>query len=212
MSKNNIILSEATPVEFQEAYNILRTNLNCVLDGEKSKIIALTGGEKDDVSSVALNMSISFSQIDNNRVLLIDGDMHYSGLSAMLEVSDKDGLSNCLSGSSTREKCTVSLNNIDFLPAGSKTANPANLLDSQAAVNFCNDVKKCYDYVFIVLPSVCHWSDGVIFAKYADGFVPVVRHNITRYKELKSLINNLSLADGRILGFVYNKAPGNRRN
>lgn len=213
MIENKAVTSENSSLEFQEAYNILRTNLNYALSGEKSKIIALTDSNRSDgVNTVALNLALSFAQIDNNKVLLIDGNMHLSALSAMLELSGKAGLSDCLSGNAEKENCIVSMEGIDVLPSGEKPSNPANLLDSKTADKFFDDLRKCYDFIFIVLPSVCLWSDGEIFAKYADGFLPVVRHDFTRFKEIRALERNLRIAGGNILGFVYNRAPLKRKN
>lgn len=212
MNVNKIDVNDSTPVELQEAFNILRTNLSCILSGEKSKIVAITSDKTaDNVNFVASNLAYSFAQIEKNKVLLIDGDMRCSSLSEKFELSGKAGFADCLSGNAVKENCIVSVNGIDILPSGNKPSNPVNLLDSQANAKFCHELRESYDYIFIVLPSVCFWADCAVFAKYADGFLPVVRHNFTRFKEVKSLIRNLRIAGGKILGFVYDRAPNKRK-
>lgn len=212
MNKKNFVFKKNCSVEFQESFNILRTNLKHILSDEKSKLVALTSAKRDCIDSVALNLALSFAQIENNKVLLIDGDMHFSSLSASLGLSNKAGFCECLIGDTIKENCIVHMDGIDILPAGSKHSNPANILDSQSTATFCVELKKCYDYVFIVLPSGCIWSDCAIFAKYTDGFLPVVRHDFTRFKEIKSLVRNIQLCNGQILGFVYNRAPIKHKN
>lgn len=208
-----IVLNEASPAELREAFYTIRTNLDFALYGEKSKIIALTGSRKNDgVSTVALNLALSFSQIKNNKVLLIDGDMHSSSLSAKLKFGDNKGFSDCISGKEAKEKYIVSYNGIDVLPAGSKVSNSANLIDSHEAAEFCDELRRSYDYIFVVLPPVSLLSDAAIFAKFADGFVPVVRHDFTRHSEVKQLIRCLNLAHAKIFGFVYNRAPVKKKN
>lgn len=212
MIDNKLVLNDSSSVEFQEAFNILRTNLSFALSGKKNKIIALTcTDKKENPGTVALNLAISFSQIESNKVLLVDGDMHSSALSVMLEQSGKEGFSECLSGNAVKENSIVSLNGIDFLPSGKTPSNPANLLGSATAQDLCQKLKNSYDYVFVVLPPVNLWSDASIFAKFADGFLPVVRHKFTKFKEIDTLLKNLRIADGKILGFVYNNAPYKRK-
>lgn len=209
----HIIINDSSPAVLREAFNTIRTNLSYALNGEKAKIIALTGARKNDgVSTAALNLALSFSQIENNKVLLIDGDMHYSALSLKLNLSDKPGFSDCLGAKERRENCVISMHGIDILPAGRKVSNPANLIDSYYTAEFCDELRKKYDYVFIVFPPVSLLSDGAIFAKFADGFVPVVRHDFTRFSEVKRLVRCLRLAHAKILGFVYNRAPVKKKN
>ncbi len=205
---SKLVTGETAPIEIQEAFNTLRTNLCFALSGETSKIIALTGTKNGvGVSTTALNLALSFSQVNNNKVLLIDGDMHSSVLTSKLDLSDKSGFSDCLSGCAGKETCIVSISGIDVLPSGKKPSNPANLLDSKAMEKLCEEFKRAYDYVFIVLPPASNFSDAAITAKFADGFVPVVRHDKTRYAEIKKLVRNIRLAGGKILGFVYNREP-----
>ena len=208
-----LFLCMDSPADYQEAYNTIRTNIRYALNSEKAKIVALTSSKKGvGVSTVSFNLAVSFSQIEKNKVLLIDADMHSSALTLGLGLSDKPGFSDCLSGSQAREKCTVSLNGIDFLPAGSKVSNSANLLDSHETERFCENLRQFYDYVFVVLPPAVLLSDAAIFAKFADGFVPVVRHDFTRFCEINQLLRSLRLAHAKILGFVYNRAPLKKKN
>ncbi len=213
MNDCNLILSETSPALIQEAFNTIRTNLSFTLSGEKSKIIAITGAKNvRDVSTVALNLAISFSQIADNKVLLIDGDMHKASLSETLELTEANGFSDCLSGKAVKENCIVSSKGIDILPSGTKPSNAANLLDSRQMANLCEDFKKCYDYIFIVLPPASLYSDAVISVKFVDGFLPVVHQDTDKFAEVKKLLRNLRIANGKILGFVYSGATVSKKN
>lgn len=207
MIDEKMIAEIASPAEFQEAFNTVRTNLYYALSGKKSKIVAVTGVKKGDgAGTVGLNTALAFSQIDNNRVLLIDADMRFSSLTGKLELSDAPGLSDCLSGKAELAKCAVTLGGIKVLPAGSKPSNPANLLESSAMDKLCTECRESFDYIFIVLPPAELFADTAITAKYVDGFVPVVRNNYTRFADAKRLVRTIRQTGAEILGFVYNRA------
>lgn len=211
MIDEKMIAEIASPAEFQEAFNTIRTNLFYALSGQKSKIIAVTGVKKGSgASTVGLNLALSFSQIDNNRVLLVDGDMHACSLTAKLGLSGAPGFSDFLSGKADEEKCFASFAGIKVLPAGNNVSNPANILDSNEMKEFCKNSRENFDYVIIVLPPAELYADTAIAAKFVDGFVPVVRNDFTRFADAKRLIKSLKFAGAEILGFVYNRAHGRK--
>lgn len=213
MAKNDLamFLNDNSPMAMRDAYNNIRTNLNLSLDDKGSKFIALTGSRTNEgLDYTSFNLAVSFSDI-NKKVLLIDGNMRHSSLSQKLNCSDKPGLSDYLSGSCDFESLKVNNGSFDFIPAGKCPADPASLLESPKMAELSEKCRAKYDCILILMPSVYAVSDAAVISKHIDGYVLVVRHDFTRFAELRHSIRNLRLTGNRILGFIYNNAPLSRK-
>ena len=68
------------------------------------------------------------------------------------------------------------------------------------------EFRKYYDYIVIDLPPVTTVADASIVAKYVDGFLLVVRHEVTDYRAIADMLGQLRMAEAKILGFIYNDA------
>ena len=67
-----MLLSENSPFTVKEAYKTLRTNVMFSLPGNESKCIGVVSADRGDgKSSIALNLAISFAQI-NKKVTVVD--------------------------------------------------------------------------------------------------------------------------------------------
>ena len=49
--------------------------------------------------------------------------------------------------------------------------------------------------------------DAALISRSVDGYLLVVRHEHTDFKEINAMLNQLNRADAKILGFVYTNAP-----
>ena len=109
MAKNNknvmdfdpkkMLLSSKSAFSVQEAYKTLRTNISFSLPGSGCKCIGITSANRGDgKSSVAVNLAISFAQI-NKKVVILDCDMRLPTVASKIGIESKPGLSNFLIGS-----------------------------------------------------------------------------------------------------------------
>ena len=93
-----MLLSDKSAFSVKEAYKTLRTNVMFSLPGKESKCIGIVSPERGDgKSSVAINLAISFSQI-NKKVIIVDCDLRLPTIASKLGIEAKPGLSNFLSG------------------------------------------------------------------------------------------------------------------
>lgn len=189
-----------------EAYNLLRTNIQFTLQGNnRGQIIGITSsGPSEGKTYTAVNLACSISQLEK-KVILIDGDMRKPTVGRYFEVDKKEGLSNVLVNPNVNYIQKSGINkNLDCLTSGTIPPNPSELIGSNAMKEFLLKLTEKYDYVFVDLPPVGVVSDALAVSPYLDGIICVVRHGVTRPRDLRETISRLELAKANILGFVYN--------
>lgn len=203
------ILNDGSPFAVVEAYKALRTNVLFSLPSGGAKCIGITSATKSEgKSSTALNLAISFSQI-GKRVLIIDCDMRLPTIASKLGIPGAPGLSDILVGN--REVASALRQNGEFgitvLPSGTIPPDPTYLLESQRMKALMEILRKHFEIIIVDLPPVNSVADAAILAQQLDGFLLVVRHGVAEYHEVNSMLNQLRLANAKILGMVYNDAP-----
>lgn len=203
-----MILSDSSPFTVTESYKALRTNIAFALPGAGSKVIGVTSGSRAEGKSInAINIAISFAQI-GKRTILLDCDMRLPTIASKLSLTQKPGLSDLLIfEAKPSEVIRVLPSGLEVMPAGSIPKDPTGLLESEVMGNLLKKLKEVYDYVIIDLPPMTTVTDAAILSPYIDGFMVVVRHEITTFKEVKEVLRQMSLSDAKVLGFVYNDVP-----
>ncbi len=195
----------------RESYNLLRTNLTFTLmkNGGNGSVIAVTSscpGEGKSCTSVNLAYTLACA---GHKVLLIDGDMRLPSLNGLLNVSEQKGLSNILAGQADISVANPVLSEgLFYIGAGECPPNPSELIGSPAMDAFLAKAREMYDYIIVDTPPVLIVSDCLALSKYVDGFLLVVRHRVSRRRDVKEAVKSLRFSGTRLLGFVYNGNTG----
>lgn len=201
------ILSDNTPFDVVEAYRALRTNIMFSLNKEKGckkiSITSATSGEGK--TTTCINVAKTFAQI-GARVLIVDADLRAPRVHKYLDISAEKGLSNVLAGFEKPDDCVIktSTDNLDCLVAGPIPPNPAELISSEAMLEFIKYVDGIYDYVFFDTPPINIVTEAVLLSEYVTGVLLVVRQKYTMYKMVERAMTALNFADAKILGFILN--------
>lgn len=187
-----------------EGYKLARTNIVFTLSAGRSNCFAVTSWSKGEGKSTATtNLAISFSKMDK-KVILIDADLRRPNVANLLNVDKKVGLTDYLSGLASYEDilCEDVLPNLDVISCGTIPPNPSELLGSAEMTSFVEKVKEIYDYVIFDTPPVGVVADALLLNQHILGFVAVVRENSTTHKDVENLIQNITLAQSKIIGFI----------
>lgn len=202
-----MIFSENLPFAIKEGYKGLRTNLAFSMPNDDGRAIGFTSSDRGDGKSTTLiNTALSFAQI-GKRILIIDCDLRIPSISEKLEIPQTPGLTNYLVKEVDLSSIIIHYNNhVDILPAGNIPRDPTALLESNRLHNLIDSLRDAYDYIFVDLPPVNTVIDAAIMSKNVDGFVVVVNHGVTKYKNAAEALKKLEFVDGKILGLVYNNA------
>ena len=202
------ILSQTSPWPLQEAYKALRTNVIFSIPGSKCKVINVSSSVMHEGKSInAINLALAFSQL-GKKTLLIDCDLRMPTIGMRLKITNRLGLSNLLSGQCTAGDAFVRLPKygIDVLNAGSIPPDPTWLLASDQMKQLIDRMRSYYDYIILDTTPITAVTDGLILSRVSDGYIIVVRHDVSDYRAISETLVSLKRANAKVLGFIYNDA------
>ena len=205
-AKRRAILSDSSDFSVKEAYKTLRTNIHFSLPGTGCKKVCVTSGLPAEGKSItALNVAISFAET-GKRVLLIDADLRRPTLARLLIENGDPGLSNILAGMCSEEDAIHKNQypNLDMIFSGVIPPNPSELLGSPRMGKLLESLAEKYDYIFIDTPPVNVVTDACVISALLDGVLFVVRQNRSERDEVSRAVNQLKIAEAKLLGFVLN--------
>lgn len=202
--KRRHILSSDSPFVIAEAYRTARTNLMFALATSDKKIVVITSANPGEGKSTScVNLGITLSEMGAS-VLIIDADLRKPTINKLLEIKQKNGLSNLLGGfcnindainSNVRE-------NLDVIVSGPIPPNPAELLASDIMVKLIAVLNDHYDYILIDTPPINMVSDSQLMNSIVSGIMFIVKEGETTHPDIKKALRSISLAKGKVLGFL----------
>lgn len=214
--KNRILVKPQTRNIINEAFRVIRTNLEFVSNShQNAKVVLLTSiNPGSGKTFITMNLSSTFA-IKGKRVITLDVDIRKASLSAYVG-SPKKGLTNYLTGQEEDWKSLIKHNpdcpTLDVIPVGTLPPNPAELLANGRLQALVEELKQTYDMVFLDSAPVDIVADTNIIADLADMTLFVIRSGllernmlpvIERYyteKKLKNMaliLNGTKVATGR---------------
>ena len=190
-----------------EGLRALRTQLKFRwLDKTEHRTLAvISPRHRDGRSYLAANLAVVFAQL-GERTLLIDADMRRPRQHQLFQLPDGHGLSTILAG---RDDVSIvqplpQMRALSVMPAGPTPPNPVELLDRPVFSRVLDTLKEQYDVIIIDTPAaVAHAADAHAVAARAHAALMVVRRNVTRMNEVKSLAGAVQTTE--IVGTVVNE-------
>ena len=196
-----LISNERGDTPLVEAYRTLRSNLQYVCNQHKCKLICITAATSGEgTSEVAANTALALSK-NNNKVLLVDGNLRNPILHIAFNVQNK-GLTNAVM---MDEDLTIHRNvvpHLDVLTAGEVVEYPSDIVDSSKLPTILEYVRDEYDVIIIDTPPVLSVTDAVVLAEKSDGVVLVVKNEVVSPKDLIEAKKRLSQAGIFLLGSI----------
>lgn len=189
----SIVITQGNRDIINEAFRVLRTNLEFMLDvktdGKASVTLFTSFNPGSGKTFLTMNTAATIA-LKGKRVLVIDGDLRHGSASAYLGSLYK-GLSDYLG---KREKSLNDLiqENPDcpgffLLPAGTIPPNPTELLAEPLFKETIEQLRGYYDYIFIDCPPIDIVADTQIIEKLADRTIFVVRAGLLERDMLPEL-------------------------
>lgn len=189
----SIVITQGNRDIINEAFRVLRTNLEFMLDvktdGKASVTLFTSFNPGSGKTFLTMNTAATIA-LKGKRVLVIDGDLRHGSASADLGSLYK-GLSDYLG---KREKSLNDLiqENPDcpgffLLPAGTIPPNPTELLAEPLFKETIEQLRGYYDYIFIDCPPIDIVADTQIIEKLADRTIFVVRAGLLERDMLPEL-------------------------
>ena len=188
-----------------ERFRTLRSRLSQIRDTRPLKKILVTSSiPAEGKSFIVSNLAQSFVRQENRRVLLIDADLRAPRLHTALGTSPRPGLAEYLMGQADEYQIIQQgeEKNLCFIPYGSETADPSELLSRQRMRKLLDFVSPAFDWILLDSPPVLPVHDASILADLCDGVLFVVRAGAT-----ESVVAEKAVAEFRqknLLGVVLN--------
>ncbi|MBO5745527.1 MAG: AAA family ATPase [Clostridia bacterium] len=206
-SKTMPILKTGTSLSaFSESLRLLKQRTRSILKTKGEKIVAITSTVSGEgKSTVAYNLARSLSGGDD-RILLIDMDIHNRSLQATLnrkkEVSDL-GVCDVAAGKVQPEDVINSVSDtFDVVFAGEANVK----FKAENFKGFFDYVRERYDFIIVDMPTGSVASETVQIADLCDEILYVVRSEYVSSDKVYSCLKDLAFSNVHIMGFVLNGA------
>jgi capsular exopolysaccharide synthesis family protein len=174
-------------------------------------ILVTSPGPAEGKTTVAVNLAAIFA-LSGKRVALLDADMRRPHVHHLLEMPNRNGLSNLFRSqiaphSVSRTK--LELPNLMVITSGSLPPNPAELLGSEKMSQILAALSNAVDVVVIDTPPSLV-ADAQILAGKVDAVLFVIQPGKTHAEMARASLEVFKRAGARVIGTVLNRIPRNR--
>jgi protein-tyrosine kinase len=174
-------------------------------DGTTRQVLVVTSAVPEEgKTTTSVNLALAFAENRDRRTLLIDADLRRPSVTRYVVPAPTLGLSEVLSGEATLDHVLIEMksSHLTFLPAGTPTVNPLDLLRSEYLRSIVAELRRRFDKIVIDTPPTVPFTDAAVLNEVSDGALLVVRAG----KTTGTLIDRAcaSLSHGTLLGVVLN--------
>ena len=210
--KDRVYVSEKPRSVIAEAFRGLRTQLEFADEEKPLKSILVTSpGPGEGKTTVAVNLASVLSH-SGKRVILIDGDLRRPRIHRMLQIENRNGLSDYLSDQGKLSQIGHlwdSSQKLIAVPSGNLPPNPVELLESNKMTLLLDKLKEYSDILVIDSPPFIV-TDPLVLSNKVDGVLLVVQPERSNLKAAKAAYEQLERAGARVVGIVFNRIPRSR--
>ena len=165
---------------YSEAFRILRTNMAFMKKKDQAMqvITFVSFNESAGKTFVSGNLAVSFAQA-KKKVCVVDLDIRKGTMTSYMGGRHATGVTNYLYDPAVQlDDIIISITKypgLDFIPAGSKAPNPAELLMDDRLDEMMNELRKRYEYIIVDNVPVGIIADATVSNRIADLTIFVVR-------------------------------------
>ena len=214
-TSKEIIIRQGKRDIMNEAFRVLRTNLEFILDAKEDKnkasVTLITSFNPGSGKTfLTMNTAATFA-MKGKRVLVVDGDLRHGSASAYVG-TPKKGLSDYLGKRENNvEDLIVEKENypgLFVLPVGTIPPNPTELLAEPRLAELMEKMRSRFDYILIDCPPVDIVADTQIIEKLADRTVFIVRAGLLERDMLPQLQSDYDGKRFKNMALVLNGTIG----
>jgi len=190
-----------------EQYRALRTRIVHRETGGPVNVVLITSpGRGDGKSLTVANLGLAMAQEYQQRICVVDADFRSPQQHRLFGLPDAPGLSDVLTGRVSLEDALVALeeHHISVLPAGTRSAHPAELFGTTTMRRTLEALRLRFDRIVIDAPAAAPLADVGILTPLVDSIVLIVRAGITSKPAIHDAI--AAVDAGKLLGIVLNEA------
>jgi succinoglycan biosynthesis transport protein ExoP len=197
-----------------EAYRTLRVSISMLgpeIDRRVLLFVSAVPGEGKTYTSLNVAAALAFQ---GQKTVILDADLRRPSLQkALLEPKAiPAGLTDFFSGNATLDQIIIptSVGNLNFIPAGTRSPNPAELLASADIKGLFEELLKTHDRIIIDSAPINAVSDTLVLAPHAQKTILVIHSGKTPRKAILRAIHLLRKSGAHVAGFALNRLPTGR--
>lgn len=200
------LLIDAEQRAAAEYFAVLRARLlkACDKSGFRSVLIS-SPQQRDGKTFTSINLALSLAQLEQVRVLLVDGDMRVKGTTAGLRLESEIGLADYLQQCAAYEDCVraTSLSHLQIVPAGNVLGESLpGILQGAFWHDFMERSKQTFDLVIVdSVPATAPIADFELLLNACEAALLVVHVRKTRRAAIESVGDRMQ---GKLLGVILN--------
>jgi succinoglycan biosynthesis transport protein ExoP len=206
--------SDTQIAAFNEAYRILRTNLQFAAgNGQLDSLAITSGAEGEGKTTTVVQLAIASAEV-GLRVAILEADLRRPALQARLRPDEMEplrpGLSNYLVEGVPLEDVIHSTGRpgVSLVPSGPIPPSPAALLETRRARGIVDELLRDHDIVLVDCPPLNVAADASIVASSVDGVIVVVDLNTSREDSVRDAIRRLRTVHAPLIGLLLNRDRG----
>jgi capsular exopolysaccharide synthesis family protein len=192
---------------FEEAVRTLRNTILLSDFEQRLRAIVVTSAEPGEgKTTLAAHLAVA-NAARGKRTLIVDGDLRRPSVHAKFGLTQREGLSNVLTGEMTWKDALLSIEgrpNLSVLPAGPGSHRAADLIGPRLS-ELLDEFAKDYDLVILDSPPLLGFAECLQMASAADGVLIVSRAGETKRKTVATVVSTLQRIRANIIGVVLNR-------
>lgn len=170
------------------------------------KLLITSSIPQEGKSMVAANLACTLARRQQQKTLLLEGDLRRPALSQMFGLGSVPGLCEWLQGEPGPMPNIYRLEGPGcwFLPAGSSPRNPLELMQSSRLATLMERLTGLFDWIVIDSPPVLPLGDTSIWMRQADGVLLVTRQGATQKLQLQRGLE--AIDQSKLIGALLNSS------
>ena len=200
------LIVDAPQGAVSEYFGMLRARLLGARSRSDFRSVIITSPQKQDGKTfTSINLAISLGQLQQMRILLVDGDLRRCGITQTLELQREVGLADFLQDWAPFNECVkaTSISHLHVVPAGNISGEVLpGILEGSGWPKFIEKAKEEFDLIIVdSVPVSAPIADFELLLNACDAALLVVQVRKTARESLNLTANRMQ---GKLLGLVVN--------
>jgi tyrosine-protein kinase len=191
-----------------EAFRSLKTNLEFAgADRPLKTILVTSAAASEGKTTVATNLAITMTQ-GGKRVVLLDTDLRRPKVHFFLGLPNQSGINEIYRGELDVMEALQAWKdeNLSVITAGSRAANPMELLGSQTMSQILASLAGVADVIILDGPPFLV-ADAWVLASKVDGVLLVIRPGYTHREAVRTVMEEVNRIGAKVVGATLNRIP-----